>query len=111
MPGVRSLNALRFLRQPGHGLPETAVLRWTDEVMTILDDPDCAASRACFACVNAIPLACGQTRSGDSTDTGDRLHGYDCSDLDESGGEVVVASVLLAFLLLPSLLHLEECVV
>ena len=25
------------------GLPETAVLRWTDEVMTILDDPDCAA--------------------------------------------------------------------
>jgi ATP-dependent helicase/nuclease subunit A len=42
-PEKRRDAALRFLRQPGHGLPETAVLRWTDEVMTILDDPDCAA--------------------------------------------------------------------
>ncbi|MEN3976504.1 double-strand break repair helicase AddA [Emcibacter sp. SYSU 3D8] len=42
-PGQWHGAALRFLRQPGHGIPETAVLRWTDEVMAVLEDPACAA--------------------------------------------------------------------
>ena len=42
-PAVRREAALRFLRQPGHGLDDITIARWAAEVMSILEDPDCAA--------------------------------------------------------------------
>ncbi len=41
--GARREAALRFLRQPGHALAEDVALRWTDEVMAVLEEPACAA--------------------------------------------------------------------
>ena len=57
--------------------------------LTDCADPDCGQNRACFACVDGIPLACGQTLSGSTVDRGDRLNDYGCSAADESGGERV----------------------
>jgi ATP-dependent helicase/nuclease subunit A len=42
-PGERRDAALRFLRQPGHALAATAAEAWTEEVLRLFDDPDCAA--------------------------------------------------------------------
>jgi ATP-dependent helicase/nuclease subunit A len=42
-PGARREAALRFLRQPAHGLDQAAIARWTEEVMRILEDAECAA--------------------------------------------------------------------
>jgi len=47
-------------------------------------------------CANAVPIACGQTMTGDNTGMPNNVVNYSCTTLNENGGEVVYELVLPA---------------
>jgi hypothetical protein len=58
--------------------------------------PPVPASRGLLDCTNAIPIACGQTLSGDNTGAPNNVVNYGCTTLNENGGEVVYEFVIPA---------------